>query len=99
MNHPISIGQWLQNKKNSKRLSSKDKTLDRDNSLRKGNGQPNHFSTIGWMKSIGSHSKKIKYKNIGNSNMSVNYSLSHQKSGGSRCKIPAQQTYDVRGII
>ncbi len=82
-------------KKSSKRSHSKEKGYDRENSLSKHNGS--QFSTIGPFKTLGPQSKKIKYKNIDATNMSANYSLSHQKSSGSRWKIPAQHTYDMKG--
>ena len=68
--------------KSFKRSYSKEKGNDRESSFSKDNGS--QFSTIGPFKTLGPQSKKIKHKNIDSSNMSCNYSLSHQKSTGSR---------------
>ena len=86
-------------KKSSKRSYSKEKTFDRENSLTKGSGFKANFSTLNGNKHFDFHAKKIKYKNTGNSNISVNYTNSQGKNGSTKCKIPTQHTYDVRGIF
>ncbi|CAI2359488.1 unnamed protein product [Moneuplotes crassus] len=91
-NNPINLHSMMA-MKSFKRSYSKEKGNDRESSFSKDNG--NVLSKIGPFKTLETQSK-IKYKNIDSSNVSCNYSMSHQKSSGSRCKIPAQHTYDMK---